>query len=69
MSSGGGHTEGRGAGQYCTTVNAHKLRPYDYARAGALCMLPFPYPGFVLQARHWPATVTWRLNFLHLTEK
>lgn len=58
-----------GRGKYCKTVNAHKLRPYDYARAGAVCILLFPYPGFVLEARHWLSTVTWLLNFLHLTEK
>ncbi len=26
-------------GKYCETVNAHKLRPYDNARAGAVCKL------------------------------
>ena len=31
--------EGRERGKYCKTVNAHKLRPYDDARAGAVYML------------------------------
>lgn len=26
------------SGKYCNTVNAHKLRPYDDARAGAVYM-------------------------------
>lgn len=65
----GVRSRGGGGCVHSKTVNAHILRPYDDARAGALCMLPFPYPGFVLEARHWPAVVTWLLNFLHLTEK
>lgn len=30
---------GRERGKYGNTVNAHKLRPYDDARAGAVYML------------------------------
>lgn len=30
---------GRERAKYCKTVNAHKLRPYDDARAGAVYML------------------------------